>query len=202
MKLYDLAAGLNPRRVRIFLAEKGVSIPIVPVDMLKGENATPAFLAINPLGKLPVLELDDGSHISESTAICRYIESVHPEPNLFGRDARESAAIEMWDRRIELTVMAPILHAFRHLSPFWAGRVIQVAEWGDVSKKESFERLKWLDDELATRQFIAGDRYTVADITLQCTMIVAKNVGIRIPEDHSNLSRWFQQVSARPTARA
>jgi len=202
MKLYDLAAGLNPRRVRIFLAEKGVSIPIVSIDMLKGENSSPGFLAINPLGKLPVLELDDGSHISESTAICRYIESLHPEPNLFGRDARESADIEMWDRRVELTVMAPILHVFRHLSPFWAGRVIQVPEWGEVSKKESFDRLKWLDTELASREFIAGNRYTVADITLQCTMIVAKNVGIRIPEDHSNLARWFAQVSARPTARA
>ena len=202
MKLYNLAAGTNPRRVRIFLAEKNIQIPMVNIDMQKGENRTPEFLAKNPLGKLPVLELDDGSHLSESTAICRYLESLHPQPNLFGNDALERARIEMWDRRAETTVMPPVLQTFTHLSPFWAGRLEQVPAWGEISKKQALDQFKWLDQEFSSREYLAGDRYTIADITLQCTMILAKNVGVRIPEDQVNLSRWLALVSSRPTARA
>lgn len=202
MKFYNLAAGTNPRRVRIYLAEKNIQIPTVNVDMLKGENRTPEFLAKNPLGKLPVLELDDGSYLSESTAICRYIESLYPQPNLFGNDDLERARIEMWDRRAEMTVLPPVHQAFTHLSPFWAGRIEQVPAWGEISKRNALEQFKWLDKEFSSREYLAGDRYTIADITLQCTMILAKNVGVRIPEELVNLSRWFALVSSRPTARA
>lgn len=202
MKIYDLKAGMNPRRVRIFLAEKGLSIPIVAVDLTKGENRTPEFLAKNPLGTMPVLELDDGTLIAESMAICRYLDELHPEPNLLGSTALERAMIEMWNRRVELELLKPLSDQFRHLSPFWAGRVEQIPVWGEAARKRAFETMAWLDRELATRNFIAGDRYTVADITAQCALLLGKNTGAPIPPDLVNLSRWFAEVSQRPTARA
>jgi len=113
MKLYDLKAGMNPRRVRIYLAEKGIEVPSEAVDMMKGENRTPEFLRINPLGTLPVLELDDGTVLTESVAICRYVEALKPEPNLFGRDPLEQARVEMWNRRAEIELMRPLVEQFR-----------------------------------------------------------------------------------------
>jgi len=201
MKLYNLSAGLNPRRVRIFLAEKGVDIPLVEVDMTKGENAAPEYLAKNPMGKMPVLELDDGTCISESTAICRYIEALHPEPNLFGRDTLESAQIEMWDRRMELDVTFPVMHAFQHGNPFWEGRLTQVKDYSEVASDTVRKNMAWLDKELEARDYIAAGRYTVADITLQCSLITAKAIGLRFDE-HANLTDWFGRVTSRPSARA
>ncbi len=202
MKLYDLSSGLNPRRVRIFLAEKGVEIPLQEVDMTKGENATPEYLAINPMGTMPVLELDDGTIVTESIAICRYFESLHPEPNMFGHNPLEQAQIEMWDRRMELDVAVPVMHAFQHGHPFWEGRIPQAKAYGELSSERVRQRMAWLDRELGAREYIAAPRYTVADITLQCSLIVAKAIGLRIPEDHMNLTRWFETVTSRPTARA
>jgi len=201
MKLYNLSAGLNPRRVRIFLAEKGVDIPLVDVDMTKGENAAPEYLAKNPMGKMPVLELDDGTFISESTAICRYIEALHPEPNLFGQGPLESAQIEMWDRRMELDVAVPVMHAFQHGNPFWEGRLTQVKDYGEVASDTVRKNMAWLDKELEARDYIAADRYTVADITLQCSLIIAKAIGLRFDEQ-TNLTDWFERVTSRPSARA
>lgn len=201
MKLYNLSAGLNPRRVRIFLAEKGIEIPLVEVDMTKGENATSEFLAKNPRGKMPVLELDDGTCISESGAICRYLEALHPEPNLLGEDPLESAQIEMWDRRMELDVAWPVMHAFQHGNPFWEGRLTQVADYAEVASETLRENMAWLDRELGGRDYIAADRYTIADITLQCSLIIAKAIGVRF-DDHANLVDWFGRVTSRPTARA
>ena len=131
---------MNPRRVRIFLAEKGVEIPVQMIDMTKGENSTPEFLAKNAMGKMPVLELDDGTCISESVAICRYIESQHPEPNMFGADPLEIANIEMWTRRTEINIAIPILQVFEHLHPFWEGRVKQVKECGELAREKVLER--------------------------------------------------------------
>ena len=202
MKLYNLPAGVNPRRVRIFIAEKGLDIPMVDVDMMKGENKTAEYLAINPMGKMPVLALDDGTNISESMAICRYLEELHPEPNMFGRDALERAKIEMWNRRMELDLMLPAIGFFRHTHEFWKDREPQVPEYGQLCAEQVRARMDWLDAELGTREFIAADRYTVADITAQCALIVAKFCGIRIAESQPNLARWFEQVTARPTARA
>lgn len=122
MKLYDLKAGTNPRRVRIFLAEKGITLPRVEVDMMKGENKSPGYLAKNPMGTMPLLELDDGTLIAESVAICRYFGELHPQPPLFGSTAVERALVEMWNRRMELEILAPITANFIHLSPFWEGR--------------------------------------------------------------------------------
>jgi len=202
MKLYDLKAGMNPRRVRIFLAEKGLTIPRVEVDMAGGENRRAPYLSINPMGTMPVLELDDGTHLSESMAICRYVEELHPQPNLFGATPLERAQIEMWNRRMELEVMRPLQDAFIHLSPFWIGKREQIADYGKLARTTAAERMTWLDGELAKRPFIAGDRYTVADITAQCGLLLGKNTGTPIPDSLTNLSRWFTQVSGRPTARA
>ncbi|MEQ9642989.1 MAG: glutathione S-transferase family protein [Alphaproteobacteria bacterium] len=202
MKLYDLKAGLNPRRVRIFLAEKGIEVPSVQVDMMKHENDAPDYLAKNPMGKMPILELDDGEILAESVAICRYFEAQQPEPPLFGNSPREQAFVEMWNRRMELEIMLPMVNVFQHTSDFWKGRIEQVPAWGDLNRGKLAERMKWLDGELAERPYIAGDNYTIADITAQCAFVMGKGIGMRIPEELVNLTRWFEQVSGRPTARA
>lgn len=207
MKLYNLKGGMNPRRVRIFLAEKGIEIPLQDVDMTKGENTTPDFLAKNPMGKLPVLELDDGTFITESVAICRYFESSHPEPNMFGTNPLETANIEMWTRRTELDFAIPILQVFEHLHPFWEGRVTQITACGELARDKVLARMEWLNTELGNRaiddrHYLAAGRYTVADITLQSALIVAKACGVRIPEESTHLTQWFATVTARPTARA
>ena len=202
MKLYDLKNGLNPRRVRIFLAEKGISIPSEFVDMIKGENKGERYLALNPMGTMPVLEFDDGTHLAESIAICRYFEELHPEPPLFGSTTLERARIEMWNRRMELEIQLPIQDVFVHLNPFWAGRREQVPEYGRVRQAQLLERMAWLNRELADRPYIAGEHYTVADITAQCAFVMGKGTGSTIPADLSDLNRWFESVISRPTARA
>ena len=202
MKLYDLKNGLNPRRVRIFLAEKGISIPSEFVDMMKGENKAQTYLAINPMGLMPVLEFDDGTHLAESIAICRYFEELHPQPPLFGTTTLERAQIEMWNRRMELEIQLPIQDVFVHLNAFWAGRRPQVPEYGRVQQARVLERMAWLNRELADRPYIAGDHYTVADITAQCAFVMGKGTGSTIPADLSDLNRWFESVISRPTARA
>ncbi len=200
--LYDLKAGTNPRRVRIYLAEKGITVPKIEVDMMTGENKKPDYLAKNPLGRMPLLELDDGTLIAESIAICRYFESLHPEPPLFGKGAVEIAKVEMWNRRMEIEILRPISDVFEHLSPFWQGRREQCAAYGEMARTGAADRMAWLDRELEARPYIAGETYTVADITAQCALVLGKNTGTPIPAGLANLQRWFAQVTSRPTARA
>ena len=203
MKLLDLKAGTNPRRVRIFLAEKGLSIPLIEVDLLGGENRQQEYLRKNPVGTMPVLEFDDGSYLSELMAICRYIEEeVAPLPNLFGEGARERADIEMWNWRMEFEFLLPILASFEHLSPYWKDRRVQVAAVGEAGRTKATEGMAWLDAELGSRAYIAGDRYTVADITAQSAFVLGKNTGTPIDPKFSNLVRWYRDVTSRPTARA
>jgi len=202
MKLYDSKLAPNPRKVRIFLAEKGVSLPIVPVDIGAAENRQPAFLAKNPLGGLPVLELDDGRFLAESTAICRYFEGTHPNPPLLGVDATDRAWVEMWNRRMELEVFSQIAGCFRHTHSFFKGRIEQVPEFGEVCRRVATQRLAWLDGELAGRPFIAGDRFTMADITALVGIDFGGATGIGIVPEQKNLSRWHESVSARPSASA
>ena len=203
MKLYDLPASPNARRVRIFLAEKGLKIPLVPVNMMAGENQTDAYLKKNSLGRMPLLELDDGTTISESIAICRYIEEKHPSPPLMGSGALESATIEMWQRRMEFEFILPIIAIFRHTADMWKGRFVQIPEVAEQERISIKARMEWLDKELNGKQFVAGDAYTVADITAQCAFVIAKAaLGLRIPEELTNLSEWWARVSTRPTARA
>jgi len=202
MILHDLTPGMHPRRVRIFIAEKGLSIERREVDAAGGANMTLEFLRLNPLGKLPVLELDDGSAIAESLAICRYLEALHPQPPLMGQTPQASAQIEMWTLRMDHELSQPIALAFVHSSDFYRGRVEQVPEVAGWARNRALQTMAWLDGELAERSHIAGDDYTLADIVAQCACVLGKAVGLRIPPEMTNLSRWFAQVSARPTARA
>lgn len=203
MKLYSLKNGVNPRRVRIFLAEKRVSLPIEEFDMETRAHKDAAFLVKNPLGTLPVLELDDGTLISESVAICRYFEEMIPEPPLFGRSSLERAQIEMWNRRMELELLLPAIDVFVHTHPFWEGKREQVASFGDLRRRQLVDRMRWLDGELTGREFIGVDRYNIADITAQVALLTARGaLKLSIPEHHRQLTRWWNAVSSRPSARA
>lgn len=203
MKLFDGGLAPNPRRVRIYLAEKGIEVPLVPIDMTALEHKSDKVSSRNPLQRLPVLELDDGTIISETIAICRYFEELHPEPPLMGVDALDKAIVEMWSRRMELHLLMPVAHAFRHLHPAmkeW--EVPQVAEWGEENKPRAIETLNWLDGELADREFISGERYTVADITAMISIDFMKPARIKVPENCENILRWYKTVSTRHSARA
>jgi glutathione S-transferase len=202
VKLYDSAMAPNPRRVRIFLAEKGIEVPTVQVDIGKAENRQPDFLAKNPLGGVPVLELDDGRFLAESVAICRYFEEIQPEPPLMGTDAADRAWVEMWNRRMELEVASNCMQAFRQTHDFFKGRIPQVPEWGAACKESALKRLAWLDGELAEREFIAGDRYTIADITALVGIDFGRVSKISIDPAQKNLQRWHEAVSSRPSAKA
>jgi glutathione S-transferase len=202
VKLYDSTMAPNPRRVRIFLAEKGVEVPTVQVDIAKAENRKPPFLERNPLGGVPVLELDDGTHLAESVAICRYFEETHPEPPLMGTDARDRAWVEMWQRRMELEVALPVMQCFRNTHAFFQGRIEQVPEYGEVCRRSAEKRLAWLDGQLADRAFVAGERYTIADITALVGIDFGRVVKIRIDPEHKHLQRWYEAVSSRPSAKA
>ncbi|NDH31858.1 MAG: glutathione S-transferase family protein [Betaproteobacteria bacterium] len=202
MILHDLSAGMHPRRVRIFMAEKGLSIERREVDAAGGANAMPDFLRLNPLGKLPVLELDDGSAIAESLAICRYLEAIHPQPPLMGKTPQASAHIEMWTLRMDHELSQPIALAFVHSSDFYRGRLEQVPEVALWARARALQTMTWLNGELAGRSHIAGEDYSLADIVAQCAFVLGKAVSLRIPAAQANLMRWFAEVSARPTARA
>ena len=202
MKLYDSKMAPNPRRVRIFLAEKGIEVPTVQVDLAKAENRGAEYLAKNPMGGVPVLELDDGTFVAETVAICRYFERTHPEPPLMGTGAQGEAVVEMWQRRMEFEVALPIMQVFRNTHEFFKGRIPQVAEYGEVCRAQALKRLEWLDRELAGRPFVAGDAYTIADITALCGIDFGRPTGIRIASEWKHLQRWHESVSARPSARA
>ena len=203
MRIYDLPASPNARRVRIFLAEKGLEIPMVPVNMMRGENQTEDYLKKNSLGRMPLLEFDDGTTISESIAICRYIEGTHPSPALMGSGALESATIDMWQRRMEFEFILPIISIFRHTAEMWKGRFVQIPEVAEQERIAVKARMEWLNKELDGKQFIVGGDYTVADITAQCAFVMAKAaLDIRIPEDLENLNGWWARVTSRPSARA
>jgi len=202
MKLLDSKMAPNPRRVRIFLAEKGVEVPVEQVDIASAANRKDDFLAKNPMAGVPVLQLDDGRYLSESVAICRYFEGLYPDPPLMGVDATDAAFVEMWNRRMELEVMSNITAPFRHTHDFFKGRIRQVPAWGEACREQAAERLAWLDGELADREFIAGDRYTIADITALCAIDFGRVSRIKIGPDQKNLQRWHEAVSARPSASA
>lgn len=203
MKLYDGGRAPNPRRVRIFLAEKGIAVPIEPVDLGALQHKSDAYRAINPVQRVPALQLDDGTVIGESIAICRYFEALQPEPPLFGRDPKERAVVEMWERRVEFHFLTPVSNVFRHLHPAMSQMEIpQVADYGEASKPKVFEFLEILDRELAGRPFVAGDRFSVADITALVTVDFMKPVKLAVPDTLTHVRRWHGEVSARPSAKA
>ena len=203
MKIYEDARAPNPRRLRIFVAEKGLKIPIEQVDIFARKNRTPEMLAKNPAGGLPFVELDDGSHLAESVAICRYLEGLHPEPNLMGKDNREQAFIEMWNRRMELNLFAPVSRAFQHTSEIFKPMLKQFPEYGETQREITRLQLQWLDAQIGNKPFIAGDRFTVADITaLVAVDFGAQLAGVQLDPSLKNLARWHQSVSSRPSAKA
>jgi len=197
MHLYTQSASPNGQRVEVFLKEKGVDIPKTQIDLRAGENLGEEFLTRNPFGRVPTLELDDGTHLSESLAICRYLEGLHPEPNLFGTTPQELAVIEMWSRRVEINFMMPVAQCFRNSTGFFKDREKCSAEWGEISGEIARSAATLLDAHLANSRYLVGDRYSVADITLAITLGFAKNVG-QDYFDLANLARFHGEVTDRP----
>ena len=203
MKLYNSNFAPNPRRVRVFLAEKGLALPMANVDLGKLEQKTAEFSAVNPFQQIPALELDDGTIITESIAICRYLDELHPEPNLFGASPLQRAMIDMWQRRIEFQLLAPIAFAFRHSHPAMKEMENpQVPEWAVVSRAKAIAAMEVFDRLLEDRPFAAGERFTVADITGLVALDFTRPARITIPAHLNNLIRWRQTLAARPSAAA
>jgi glutathione S-transferase len=203
MKLFSSPVAPNPRRVRIFLAEKGISVPTVNVDLAKLEQKTADFTAINPLQRIPALVLDSGEVISESVAICRYFEEVQPDPPLFGRTPLEKARVEMWQRRAEQNFMLPISLAFRHSHPAMVEmEKPQIPQLVELNRPRAIEFARYLDSELAGRRYLAGDDYSIADITALVAADFARPARIDFPADLVHFARWRAEVSARPSAAA
>jgi len=203
MLLYEDSRAPNPRRVRIFLAEKGIEVERRHIDIMAEEHKAADMLARNPMARTPFLELDDGRVIAESIAICRYFEALQPEPALFGRDPVEIGMVEMWQRRVEQNLLMPVSFAFRHGNPRMAHlETPQVPAWAEANRPKILEALAFLDGELGARAFIAGDTYSVADITALCAIDFMRVLKLAPGEEHPHLRRWHGEVSSRPSAKA
>jgi glutathione S-transferase len=202
MKLYDFPLAPNPKKVRVYLAEKGLQMPIEPVDAINGANRTPEFLAKNPLGGLPVLELDDGSHLPESLAIIEYLEELHPEPPMLGRQPLERARVRAAERICELGVLSNVAAVFQNTSPFFAQRLKQSADAADNGRTRLAANLKVLDGLIGDRPFVCGDRPTIADCTLFAALEFAEFAGLPLDPAYANLRRWHAAFKARPSATA
>lgn len=209
MKLYDMRVAPNPRRVRIFLAEKGIEVPREEINIRAGDNLKPEFLAINPRGVLPTLALEDGTVLDESSAICRYFEVLHPDPPLLGRGALEQAMVECWTRRVEADAGQPVVDAFRNSYPPYAERAIPgksgypaIPELVERGRRRLQDFFPAIDRRLAESEFVAGPVFSFADITLLCIADFAVAVKLPGAEDCAHFARWHAQVSARPSAQA
>jgi glutathione S-transferase len=199
MKLY-VAPGPNSYRVRIFMAEKGIKLPLVELDYAKREHKSPEFLKLNSLGQVPVLQLDDGTVITESVAICRYLEAVHPTPPLFGSNAASKGKIEMWNRRIENEVFATIGNVVLHTDEFFKERVIQVSAFAETQKQMIPEKWAWLDREMSDgRPYLAGDEFSAADISGMVTLWLSEVFSFEVPADLANVARWNERLRQRPS---
>lgn len=204
MKLYTSQRAPNPRRVRWVLAEKGVTdVEIVEIDIMAGEHRAPAYRDKVGVPHVPALELDDGTCVSESIAICRYLEALYPEPNLFGHDAREQAVVEMWARRCEFYLANPMMLTVRHSHPALAAlEATQTPQIADYNKVTAERFMRMLDRHLARRDFIALDRFTMADIVACAGLDFARLIKYRPPEELTNLANWYEACRARPAAKA
>src|SRR5205085_9708024 len=203
MKLYDGGRAPNPRRTRIFLAEKGITLPMEQVDLGALAQMSADYAAINPLKRVPALVLDDGTVLTESIAICRYFEALKPDPPMFGRGALEVARIEMWNRRLELHLLFPVSHVFRNSHPAMKDmEVPQVPAWAEANKPRIQEFIALLDEELKDRPFVAGNAFTVADITGLVAVDFMKPAKLAVPNELKHLKRWHGDVAARPSASA
>ena len=203
MKLYDGGRAPNPRRTRIFLAEKGLKLPTQQVDLGSLEQMKSGYAAINPLKRVPALVLDDGTILTESVAICRYFEALHPEPPLFGRGALGVARVEMWNRRLELNLLFAVAHVFRHTHPAMKPmEVPQVPAWAEANKPRILDFLEIVNRELENNRFITGDAFTIADITGLVAVDFMKPAKLSVPDDLAHVRRWHAELSARPSAAA
>ncbi len=198
MKFYDNKVALNPRRVRIFMEEKNIDIPKVGIDILKGEHKAEDYRKVAPNARVPALELDDGTILLETMSICHYLEGLYPEPNLLGTDFKEQALIDMWSRRMEFELLMPMAGAFRHTNPMMAALEKQVGEFGEIQRGIANNRLKILNKELADKEYIAGDRYTAADITAYCAVDFFPRVTeFDMPDSYTHFNRWKGQIGER-----
>ncbi len=199
MHIIEAKGTPNGRRVRVFLAEKGISVDAVNIDLRGAENLAPEHRARNPFGRIPVLELDDGSHIAESVAICRYFEETQPNPPLFGSGAKNRAEVEMWNRRAELNFLMPVAQAFRNITGFFKDREKISAEWGQISQEAAGEALALFDTALAHSKFLTGSEFSIADITFGCALDFAQAVKVQLPFELSNITRYRADLAARPS---
>lgn len=187
----------NPRRVRLFLAEKGLDIPMRDLAIVKREHKAPEFLEKNAAGQLPALELDDGTVIAESVSICRYLEALHPEPSLFGATPEAIGRIDMWLRRVENMLMIPVGMVWVHTHKFTAGLGHQFTDFGEANRKRFARAAQWFDGEIGEEGYLAGENYSMADIVLLTTIDFAEWIGLELPEGVPNLRAWHERVSAR-----
>lgn len=203
MRYYTAAEPMapNPRRVEIFLAEKGLGLPTTALAMMKREHKSPEHVARHPRGQLPALELDDGSCLTESVAICRYLDELHPEPPLFGRDALERAQVDMWTRRVELILMSPVAQYWQHAHPLTARLLTQYKDFGESNRARSEEAMRWFDAQLRGHEWLATAEYTIADIVLLTTIDFASFIGLAVPDDCAALKDWYARAGARPSAK-
>jgi len=203
VKFYN-SIGPNPHVVRMFMAEKGLKIPSQEVDLMGGENRKDDHLARNPHGQMPTLELDNGTYLSEITAICEYLEDTNPKPALVGSTPEEKAETRMWTRRVDLNIVEPLTNGFRFSQGLrlFQNRIVTVPEAADGLKKIAQDRLTWLDGQMAGREYLCGKRFTLADILLFCFLDFGGQVGQPLNPDHKNVSAWFERVKARPSAAA
>jgi glutathione S-transferase len=192
----------NPRRVRIFLAEKGIDLPETPLNLMQREHKSDEHRARNSLGQVPTLVLDDGTAISETVAICRYLEETNEGPLLFGKDALEKALIDMWIRRVEFQVMQPVGNFWRHAHPRTAALLTQYKDFGEANRATYGHALKWFDRELDGRDYVAGDAFSMADICALTTVDFADWIGLPVPDEFTKVRDWRERVSARPSAKA
>jgi glutathione S-transferase len=197
MHLYTQDASPNGQRVNVFMREKGIDIPKTQIDLRGAENLSEEFIARNPFGRVPTLELDDGTYLSESQAICVLLEGLHPEPNLFGQSTQEKAVIEMWSRRVELNFMMPVAQCFRNSTGFFKDREKCSAEWGEISGEIARDAAVRFDTHLTDNQYLAGDRYSIADMNFAIALGFANNVG-QDYLDLTHLARFHADVTSRP----
>jgi len=208
MEFYDCLTAPSPRRVRIFLAEKGISVPTVQVDLRSGEQFSPAFRAVNPDATVPVLELDSGTRIADAIGICVYFEATHPRPSLMGESAEEKAVITERQRFAERNGFYAVMEAFRNSTPGLKGRALpgpddyeQIPALAERGRTRVMRFFKEMDAQLAKHSFVAGQRYSIADITALVTVDFARWAKLFVPEECGHLRRWHAEVSARPSAK-
>ena len=204
MKIYETKTAPNPRRVRMFLAEKGLldKVEFVQVDLQKGENLTPEYQAMNPMKKVPVMQLDDGSCVAETMAICRYFEEMYPEKPLMGTTPLEKAQLEQWQRWLDYYFFMPTGMCFQHTTGYFKDRMNPIKEWGEEAGRQTEAFFSFLDKHLEGRDYIYGDDVTAADLTAFCTVDFARVVNIRILPEQTNLQAWYDRMKERPSARA